>query len=70
MTISSPKEASPVTDRYVGEIESTTPLRAVDERLKKRGQETVWRRDVRWVFVKEEGPLKIHSVDDWHDQSP
>jgi curved DNA-binding protein CbpA len=35
----------------------------VDQKLKKDGEEKVWKGNIRWVLVKEEGRLKIISLD-------
>ena len=35
----------------------------VDQRLKRNGEEKVWKGNIRWVLVKEEGRLKIISLD-------
>ncbi|MBP1699341.1 MAG: hypothetical protein H6Q41_4529, partial [Deltaproteobacteria bacterium] len=35
----------------------------VDQKLKKDGEEKLWKGNVRWVLVKEEGRLKISSLD-------
>ncbi len=42
----------------------------VDQKLKKAGAEKVWKGDIRWVLVKEEGRLKIISLDHQNDKSP
>jgi curved DNA-binding protein CbpA len=38
--------------------------------LKKSGEKKVWRGDIRWVLVKEDGALKILSLDYQHQKSP
>ncbi len=35
----------------------------VDQKLKKDGEKKVWKGNIRWVLVKEEGRLKISSLD-------
>ena len=35
----------------------------LDQKLKKDGEEKVWKGNIRWVLVKEEGRLKISSLD-------
>jgi hypothetical protein len=38
--------------------------------LKKSGDKKVWRGDIRWALVKEDGALKILSLDYQHQKSP
>jgi ketosteroid isomerase-like protein len=42
----------------------------VDQRLKKRGEEIVWEGNIRWVLVKEDGNLKISSLDYQNEKIP
>ena len=42
----------------------------VDQTLKKRAEEKVWTGTVRWVLVKEEGALKIISLNYQNQKSP
>jgi curved DNA-binding protein CbpA/ketosteroid isomerase-like protein len=42
----------------------------VDQRLKKRGEEKVWGGNIRWVLVKEDGNLKISSLDYKNEKAP
>jgi curved DNA-binding protein CbpA len=42
----------------------------VDQKLKKDGKEKVWKGNIRWVLVKEEGRLKIISLDYQNDKVP
>jgi curved DNA-binding protein CbpA/ketosteroid isomerase-like protein len=42
----------------------------VDQKLKKDGEEKVWKGNIRWVLVKEEGRLKISSLDYQNEKSP
>jgi hypothetical protein len=42
----------------------------VDQKLKKDGEEKVWKGNVRWDLVKEEGRLKIGSLDYQNEKSP
>jgi curved DNA-binding protein CbpA/ketosteroid isomerase-like protein len=42
----------------------------VDQKLKKDGGEKVWKGNIRWVLVKEEGRLKIVSLDYQNEKSP
>src|SRR4030042_1767573 len=42
----------------------------VDKRLKKRGEEKVWAGNIRWVLVKEDGNLKISSLDYQNEKIP
>jgi hypothetical protein len=38
--------------------------------MKKSGEKKVWRGDIRWSLIKEEGTLKILSLDYQHQKSP
>jgi curved DNA-binding protein CbpA len=38
--------------------------------LKKRGEKKIWRGDIRWSLIKEDGALKILSLDYQHQKSP
>jgi ketosteroid isomerase-like protein len=42
----------------------------VDQKLKKDGEERVWKGDIRWVLVKEGGSLKISSLDYRNEKLP
>jgi curved DNA-binding protein CbpA len=42
----------------------------VDQILKKRGEEKIWKGNIRWVLIKEEGILKILSLDYQNEKSP
>jgi ketosteroid isomerase-like protein len=42
----------------------------VDQILRKRGEEKVWRGNIRWVLTREEGALKILSLDYRNEKSP
>ena len=42
----------------------------VDQTLKRRGEEKVWTGTIRWVLVKEEGALKIISLNYQNQKSP
>jgi ketosteroid isomerase-like protein len=42
----------------------------VDQKLKMDGGEKVWQGSIRWVLVKEEGRLKISSLDYKNEKSP
>jgi hypothetical protein len=42
----------------------------VDQRLKKRGEEKVWEGNISWVLVKEDGNLKISSLDYQNEKIP
>jgi len=42
----------------------------VEQTLRKASQEKVWKGNIRWVLVKEEGRLKIVSLDYQNDKSP
>jgi hypothetical protein len=42
----------------------------IDQTLKREGEKKIWRGHVQWVLVKEEGVLKITSLNYQHDLSP
>jgi hypothetical protein len=42
----------------------------VDQKLKKSGEDKVWKGNIRWVLVMEEGRLKISSLDYQNEKSP
>ena len=42
----------------------------VDQKLKKRGEEKIWKGNIRWVLVKEDGVLRIISLDYQNEKSP
>jgi hypothetical protein len=42
----------------------------IDQILKKEGEKKIWRGQVQWVLVKEEGVLKITLLNYQHDKSP
>jgi ketosteroid isomerase-like protein len=42
----------------------------VNQVLKERGEKRIWKGNIRWVLVKEEGNLKIISIDFRHSMSP
>jgi len=42
----------------------------VNQVLKEKGEKRVWKGNIRWVLVKEEGNLKIISIDFKHSVSP
>ena len=42
----------------------------IDQGLKEGGQKKVWRGSIRWVLIKEEGTLKILSLDYQHQKTP
>jgi hypothetical protein len=42
----------------------------IDQVLKEGGQKKVWRGSIRWVLIKEEGTLKILSLDYQHQETP
>ena len=42
----------------------------VDQKLKKEGGKKIWKGDIHWVLIKEEGSLKISSLDYQNDKSP
>ena len=57
------------TEIYQNRAEVKARFR-VAQTLKKASQEKVWKGDIRWVLVKEEGRLKIVSLDYQNDKSP
>jgi len=42
----------------------------IDQRVKEGGEKKVWRGDIRWVLVKEDGALKIRFLDYKPQESP
>ena len=42
----------------------------VDQKLKVSGEDKVWKGNIRWVLVMEEGRLKISSLDYQNEKSP
>ncbi|HUL30434.1 MAG TPA: hypothetical protein VLZ03_08270, partial [Thermodesulfobacteriota bacterium] len=42
----------------------------IDQILKERGEKRVWKGSIRWVLTKEEGTLKILSLDYHHERTP
>lgn len=42
----------------------------VDQKLKKRGREKIWAGPIRWVLTRENGALKIISIDYQHQKNP
>lgn len=42
----------------------------VDQKLKEKGRKKIWKGDIHWVLTKEEGSLKISSLDYQNDKSP
>ena len=42
----------------------------IDQVLKERSEKKVWRGSIRWVLIKEEGALKILSLDYHHGNAP
>ena len=53
---------------YQNRVEVKARFR-VNQKLKKDGVEKVWKGDIRWVLVKEEGRLKIISLDYQNEKS-
>jgi hypothetical protein len=43
---------------------------AIDQVLKEGGERKGWRGSIRWVLIKEEGTLKILSLDYHHQKTP
>jgi hypothetical protein len=55
----------------INESEAEAMVRyQVIQRLKKRGEEKLWRGNIRWVLVKEEGVLRIITLNYQNDKSP
>jgi len=54
---------------YQNSVEVRARFR-VDQTLKKRGEEKVWTGTIHWVLVKEDGDLKIISLDYQNDKTP
>ena len=42
----------------------------IDQILKEGGEKRVWKGSIRWVLTKEEGTLKILSLDYHHEKTP
>ena len=42
----------------------------IDQVLKEGGERKVWKGSIRWVLIKEEGILKILSLDYQHEKTP
>jgi curved DNA-binding protein CbpA len=42
----------------------------LDQVLEKQGSEKIWRGDIRWVLIREEGALKIISLDYRNEKTP
>ncbi len=54
---------------YQNSVEVKARFR-VDQKLRKSGEEKIWRGNIRWVLVKEDGNLKINSLDYQNEKSP
>lgn len=54
---------------YRNSVEVKTRFR-VDQKLKKRGEEKIWKGNIRWVLVREEGALRISLLDYQNEKSP
>jgi ketosteroid isomerase-like protein len=54
---------------YQNSVEVKARFR-VDQRLKGGGEEKVWKGNIRWVLVKEDGNLKISSLDYQNEKTP
>jgi ketosteroid isomerase-like protein len=57
------------TEIYRNRVEVKARFR-VDQTLEKGSQEKVWIGNIRWVLVREDGVLKIFSLDYQNDKSP
>jgi ketosteroid isomerase-like protein len=42
----------------------------IEQIVKKNGERKVWRGRIRWVLIKEDGTLKILSIDYQHEKTP
>jgi hypothetical protein len=42
----------------------------IEQIVKKSGERKVWRGRIRWVLIKEDGTLKILSIDYQHEKTP
>jgi hypothetical protein len=54
---------------YYNSVEVNARFR-VDQKLKKPREEKIWKGNIRWVLVKEDGNLKISSLDYRNEKSP
>jgi hypothetical protein len=57
------------TEIYQNAVEVKARFR-VDQKLKVSGEDKVWKGNIRWILVKEEGKLKISSLDYQNEKSP
>jgi len=57
------------TEIYQNAVEVKARFR-VDQKLKVSGEDKVWKGNIRWVLVMEDGRLKISSLDYQHEKSP
>ncbi len=57
------------TEIYQNAVDVKARFR-VDQTLRKDGEEKVWTGTIRWVLVKEDGALRILSLDYQHDKAP
>ena len=57
------------TEVYQNAVEVKARFR-VDQKLKVSGEDKVWKGNIRWVLVMEEGRLKISSLDYQNEKSP
>lgn len=54
---------------YQNTVEAKARFR-VDQKLKRRGEEKIWKGNIVWVLVKEDGVLKIITLDYQNEKSP
>ena len=57
------------TEIYQNAVEVKARFR-VDQKLKKSGEEKVWKGNIRWVLVMEDGRLKVSTLDYQNEKSP
>ena len=57
------------TEIYQNRVEVKARFR-VDQRIKKSREEKVWSGNIRWVLGREDGVLKIVSLDYQNEKSP
>ena len=62
-----------IEDRKVEIYENAVEVKAryeIEQIVKKGGERKVWRGWIRWVLIKEDGILKILSIDYKHEKTP
>jgi hypothetical protein len=61
-----------IEDRKVEIYENAVEVKArykIEQIVKKSGERKVWRGRIRWVLIKEDGTLKILSIDYRHEKT-